>query len=141
MTEARVFFPRDTLDTWLNDESVDLERDRLTLKSTGQTYRLTEALRILREVSGAGDAEALEGKVKTVAGVRELGAEILGGSMVLGERAYEVVFGWLGALEAAREAAREANNATPGSNDSPQSADAALLARFMLSALNDGPKR
>lgn len=136
MTEVRVFFPRETLDVWLSDDAVNLERDRLTLKSTGQTYRLTEALRILREVSGAGDAASLEGKIKTLARVRELGAEILGGSMVIGERAYEVAFGWLGALEAAREA----SDAKADKRTNPAS-DAEMLASFMLSALNDSAKR
>ena len=133
-TEARLFFPRETLDVWLSDDTANLERDRLTLKSTGQTYRLTEALRILREVSGAGDQQSLEGKVKTMARVRELGAEILGGSMVIGERAYEVVFGWLGALEAGQHAI----DSKPGKS---KSSDAEMLASFMLSALNDSAKR
>lgn len=137
MTEARVFFPRETLDVWLSDDSALLERDKLTLRSTGQTYRVTEALRILREVSGAGDREHLAGKVKTVARARELGAEILGGSMVLGELAYEVVFGWLGALEASRDT-RDAD-ADPA--EAVPESDAKLLARFMLSALGESAKR
>jgi hypothetical protein len=107
------------------------------LKSTGQTYRLTEALRILREVSGAGDGQRLEGKVKTVAGIRSLGAEILGGSILIGELAYEVAFGWLGALEAARETGAMA----PPSGKALRSSDADLLARFILSSLDDSPKR
>ena len=72
-----------------------------------------------------------------MAGVRELGAEILGESMVIGELAYEVVFGWLGALEAASES----DETLAAGAKQNQTSDADLLARFMLSALNDSPKR
>jgi len=57
---------------------------------------VVEAVRIVREVSGAPDAFDVSGCVKTLGFVSELGAELLGDSMIVGENAYETVIGWLG---------------------------------------------
>ena len=128
MARSRVFFPRQTLDAWLEEDSVELSIERLTMKSTGQVYQLTEAIRVLREVSGTPDGGALEGKVKAMADLRELGAEFLGDSMVLGDNAYEIVLGWLGAPEPVRSQ----SGVVKSGEDQPS--EAKLLAEFLLSS-------
>ena len=50
---------------------------------------------MLRAV-GAPEPFDMAGCVKTLAFVGELGAELLGDSMIVGENAYETVIGWLG---------------------------------------------
>jgi len=50
----------------------------------------------MTEEAGHSDPDELVGKVKTMLYLTELGAELLGDSMVLGENAYRVVAGWLG---------------------------------------------
>src|SRR5262245_34779601 len=93
----RVFFPQGALDEWIAEERVDLSQDELTIKSEGRRYRIIEAVRIVREVTGTADANELLGKVKSRAFLAELGAEILEGSMILGDNAYDIVPGFVGA--------------------------------------------
>lgn len=93
----RVFFPQTSLDEWLSTERVDLKNDELTLKPEGRRYKIIEAVRVLREVTDSTDPNELIGRVKSRAFLEELGAEILEGSMVLGDNAYDVVQGFVGA--------------------------------------------
>ncbi len=96
MAKNRVFFPQEALDAWLSEGRVDLSEARLTLRPSGRTYRLVEAVRVLAEVTGATDPHDLVGRVKSTAYLGELGAELASDSMILGENAYEVVPGFLG---------------------------------------------
>jgi len=91
-----VFFPQAALDEWIVDGSAELQDGLLILLSEGKRYRVGEALRVLREVAGGEDAHQLVGRVKTRAYLEQLGAEIVHGSMLLGELAYDIEPGWLG---------------------------------------------
>lgn len=91
-----VFFPQDALDEWLVGGMIDLSRGELMITQEGRRYKVSEAVRVLSEVSGAGDPNKLLGKVKPVAELQKLGAEILEGSMILGDSAYDVAPGWMG---------------------------------------------
>ncbi len=93
----RVFFPQAALDAWIAEERVDLRNDELTIKSENRKYRIIEAVRILREVTGLPDINELVGKVKSRAFLTELGAELLEGSVILGDNAYDAVPGFVGA--------------------------------------------
>jgi hypothetical protein len=93
----RVFFPQAALDEWIAENRVDLKNDELAIKSEGRRYRIIEAVRVLKEVTGTDDPHELLGRVKTRAFLNELGAEILENSMILGDNAYDVVQGFVGA--------------------------------------------
>jgi hypothetical protein len=93
----RVFFPQATLDEWNADNRVDIRGEDLLLKDQGRRYRIIEAVRVLREVTGAPDPHELLGRVKTRAFLTELGAELLETSMILQDNAYDVVQGFVGA--------------------------------------------
>ena len=95
--QNRVFFPQIALDTWLSDSTVDLQQTELTIVGEGRRYKLAEAVRIMREVTGSPDTNELIGKVKSMAYLQELGGEIVESSMILGDQAYDVIPGWLGA--------------------------------------------
>jgi hypothetical protein len=68
----------------------------LVILSEGARFKLTEAVRVLEEVSGSGDAHDLLGRVKERAELEGLGAELVESSMLLGDAAYDTVPGWLG---------------------------------------------
>jgi hypothetical protein len=51
----RVFFPQSAFDVWLSDGTVDLRGDELTIVAEARRYKLTEAVRIVSEVSGTPD--------------------------------------------------------------------------------------
>ncbi len=93
----RVFFPQSALDEWISENLVDLKNDELSLKSAARRYRIIEAVRIIREVTGSEDPNELLGRVKSCAFLGELGAEILESSMIIGDNAYDVVPGFVGA--------------------------------------------
>jgi hypothetical protein len=92
----RVFFSQAVLGQWVSSGKAELGEGELSIKSSDRRFRLVEALRVLSEVSGTGDPYGILGKVKTVTFLTELGAELLGTSMLIGDSAYDVVPGFLG---------------------------------------------
>ncbi len=96
MTPNRVFFPQQALDAWLAEAKIDFTGRELVIKAANRRYQVIEAARIVQEVSGSEDIYDLVGRVKSVAFLTELGAEILESSMLLGDNAYEVVPGFIG---------------------------------------------
>jgi len=93
----RVFFPQAALDEWMATDRVEIERDELTIIGENRRFRIAEAVRVVREVAGAGDEAELIGKVKSKNYLTELGAELMEESMILGDAAYDVVPGFVGA--------------------------------------------
>lgn len=55
MGANRVFFPQEILDVWLEQGSVELEGDLMTLLPQGWRLRLSTAVHIVSEVAGGGD--------------------------------------------------------------------------------------
>lgn len=93
----RVFFPQNALDAWIAEDRVELRNDELTIKSEGRKYKIIEAVRVMREVTNQPDVNELLGRVKSRAFLTELGAEVLEHSMLIGDNAYDVVPGFVGA--------------------------------------------
>ena len=129
MGTTRVFLPQRALNAWFVAGNVELSAGRLTIKPEGRSYRVVEAVRVVGEVTGASDPYNLVGKVKPVVHVRELGAELLGDSMVLEDNAYDVVFGWVAMPDAAGHSSRHLE-ALDKSGVQRQS-DAEALAQFL----------
>lgn len=94
--ENRVFFPQLAVDQWGIDGKIDLTSSELIVLADGRRYKIEEAVRVVAEVTGANDDHKLVGKVKPKRLLDEMGAEILEGSMILGDFAYDVVPGWMG---------------------------------------------
>jgi hypothetical protein len=92
-----VFFPQSLLDVLFGVGKLDLDGDDLVVTEGNYRYRVTEAVRVLSEVTTGEDPYDLVGKV---AGnehlANKLGAELLGNSMLVEENAYDVVPGMLG---------------------------------------------
>jgi hypothetical protein len=132
MGNNRVFFPQAALDQWISDGKVDLADDELTIKPEARRYRILEAARILREVTGVPDANELVGKVKTLQYLSGLGADVLENSMVLGDNAYDIIPGFVGAPVGTFEEHRAGSGGAQGA--APVS-DEDLLAKFLLGNL------
>jgi len=141
MGNNRVFFPQAALDQWISDGRVDLAGDELTIKPESRRYRILEAARILREVTGLPDANELVGKVKTRQHLGDLGADLLENSMVLGDNAYDVIPGFVGAPIGSFEehmagpARSERSGAGALQGGAQPSSDEDLLAKFLLGNL------
>jgi hypothetical protein len=132
--ENRVFFPQGALDRWIVDGTIELRETELTIRPIGRRYKLEEAVRVLREVSGGGDPHRLIGRVKTRAHIEQLGGEIIESSLLLEDDAYDVEPGWLGApvgslAEHMRSGAQE--NEMGARDPDDQATDEDLLARFV----------
>jgi hypothetical protein len=131
MAKNRVFFPQEALDLWLSEGRVDLTGDELTLKAEGRTFKITEAVRVLREVTGTPDAYDLVGRVKSRVFLEALESELLETSMLIGDNAYDVVPGFLGIPQGtfAEHMARSKRSSSP--NLKPATTDEELLAQFL----------
>jgi hypothetical protein len=142
--QNRVFFPQTALDQWIVDGAVDLQGGALTLVGEGRTYEVAEAVRVLREVSGAGDSTQLVGKVKPRLWLEQQGAEIVETSMLLGEAAYDVDPGWMGVpvgafsqhtAESAEDSVKKGKGGKKATKHGPPKTDEELLASFLAKNL------
>jgi hypothetical protein len=132
--QNRIFFPQAALDQWVFEGSVELSGNQLTILREGRHYRIAEAVRVLREVSGTPDQNDVIGKVKSRVYFEELGAEILEDSMIIGENAYEVKTGWLGAPTVPLHDHVRKRQESGLFTEEPKT-DEDLLARFLLKNL------
>jgi hypothetical protein len=134
----RVFFPVAALDLWIGQGKVDLSGEEVTIKAEGRRYRIMEAAHVMAEVSGASDVHELVGKVKSRLFLSELGAELLESSMILGDNAYDIIPGFLGAPVGSFEEHRAstkragARQSGPPFRSTPPVSDEDLLARLLL---------
>jgi len=142
MGRSRFFFPQQALDSWIHEERVELTGDELTILSEGRKYRLTEAAHILRDATGESDAFDLVGRVKSVAFLTELGAEILDNSMIVGDSAYDIETGFMGvpvgtfAEHVSNPVAREAEHVSDHSAETSEpGSDEELLGQFLMRIL------
>jgi hypothetical protein len=94
--ENRFFFPQAALDHWVVDEKVEFSDGELAIIGAGKRYMMSEAVHVVREVSGTTDRHDLVGRVKLLGALQRLGAEIVESSMLLDDVAYDVEPGWIG---------------------------------------------
>jgi hypothetical protein len=135
----RVFFPQAALDEWVSKDRVELGDGVLVIKAERRRYRLVDALRVLSEVSGGGDVYGLVGTVKTVNYLAELGAELLGTSILIGDSGYDVVPGFLGLPIGSFHEHRSLHPSSPDTgafaNRPEPNSDEELLAQHLLEKL------
>lgn len=137
-----MFFPSGALDEWVHADKIDLSATEFCIKAEGRRYRIVEAVRVLAEVTGGEDVYDIVGRVKTVNFLRELGAELLGSSMIIDDLAYDVAPGFVGSPvgtfashltdPARRDALAERSDLEV--RKKPQS-DEELLAQFLIQNL------
>jgi hypothetical protein len=134
--QNRIFFPQAALDDWILEGSVELAGNQLTILGEGRRYRIAEAVRVLREVGGVPDVNDVVGRVKSKVFFEELGAEIFEGSMIIGENAYDVTTGWLGAPTTSfSDHVATRHSSAAGEFTAEPRTDEDLLARFLLKTL------
>jgi hypothetical protein len=135
----RVFFPQAALDKWVSEDRVELGDGVLVIKAERRRFRLIDALRVLAEVSGGGDMFGIVGKVKTVNFLTELGAELLGDSILIGDSGYDVVPGFLGlpigSFHEHRSLYPKSRDSGAASSRPEPNSDEELLAQHLLEKL------
>lgn len=121
-----LFVSQPMLDSWAEQGKIDFVGDVMTLlggDGKGRSYALDPAVRFLKVVGEEPDPNGLLRKVKSRAQLKELGAEQIDASVVLGDVAYEVEPGFLAeasVLQAAASARR-----TESSGQAPAAASMA----------------
>ncbi len=132
------FIPQATLDSWMDQDRVDLQTDKLVDVATRQEFPLREAIHFVKVESGA-DNRGWTNKVKTLDEVRACGAEHYMTSVIDGETVYVVDPGWVAqddeaAAAGAAAPAPAATGARPGMKGKNPEADA--LAQLLLDKLS-----
>jgi hypothetical protein len=129
-----LFLPQSALDEWIVDGSVELVDGELLMLSEGRRFKLTEAVHVVQEVSGAGDTHELAGRAKSRMELEQMGAEIVESSMLLGDAAYDTVPGWFGVPVGAFTEHRESTSGhgSRGGKGGPEpTTDEELVQRFL----------
>lgn len=97
MTKNRLFVSQSVLDGWLGEERVQVDGEVMKLLPEGHRFQLTTAVLFKTELTGAGDPHSLLGRVKDLEQIAALGGDYSSGSVIVGDLAYEVVDGLVGA--------------------------------------------
>jgi hypothetical protein len=95
MGPDRLFVPLPVFNEWLSRPTVRFAEGRLWVPDEGVGFVAFEAMQLLAEVSGTPDRHDLVGRAKTIGYLQELGADILGDSVVIDDNAYDALAGWL----------------------------------------------
>jgi len=103
-----LFVSQAMLDSWAGQGQIDFVGNVMTLlvgEGKGRSYALDPAVRFISLLGAETDPHQLLRKVKSIAQLREMGAEAVDASVILGDVAYEVEPGFLAEMSALRAAA------------------------------------
>jgi hypothetical protein len=120
-----LFVSQAVLESWAGQGKIDFAGNVMTLlagEGKGRSYALDPAVRFLKLLGADADPHALLHKVKSAVQLREMGAEHVDASVVLGDVAYEVEPGFLAevsALQAAATASPRAGGAATAPRAAP----------------------
>jgi hypothetical protein len=96
MGDNRLFISQLVLDRWLGEGQVEVEDDVMTTLPDRRGFRIKTAVLFQTELTGAGDAPSLLGRVKDLDQLAVLGGDYSAGSVIVGDLAYEVAEGFIG---------------------------------------------
>jgi hypothetical protein len=134
-----LFVSQAMIDSWADQGRIDFVGNVMTMLSgegKGRSYGLEPAVRFLALLGADQDPHQLLKKVKSISQLKELGAEAIDSSVVLGDVAYEVEPGFLAEMSALQAAA--AAKADPARAAAAAQARAASPAANQASPLKPG---
>ncbi len=102
MGDNRLFLSQMVLDRWLGEDRVEVDGDVMTTLPDRRGFKIKTAVLFKTELTGAGDAPSLLGRVKDLEQLADIGGDYSAGSVIVGDLAYEVAEGFVG--EPIREA-------------------------------------
>ncbi|MEW5851157.1 MAG: hypothetical protein AB2A00_20385 [Myxococcota bacterium] len=97
-TERPLFIAQAKLTQWADEGKVAVNGNVLTLLAEKRSYTLVEAVRFLTVIGGDPDKLGLLGKVRTRDQLKQLKAEHMAGTVLVGDLGYEVQEGFVGAI-------------------------------------------
>jgi hypothetical protein len=122
-----LFVSQAMLDSWAGQGKIEFAGNVMTLLAgdgKGRSYALEPAVRFLKVLGADADPNAVLHKVKTTAQLRDLGAEQVDASVILGDVAYEVEPGFLAEVSALQAAAAAQRRPEPKGAPAPSPAAA-----------------
>jgi hypothetical protein len=117
-----LFVSQAMLDSWADQGKIDFVANVMTVlagEGNGRNYALEPAVRFMKVLGADSDPNGLLHKVKTNVQLKELGAEPVDDSCILGDLAYEVQAGFLAEAAAIQAAATAEPEAPPVGAPSP----------------------
>ncbi len=103
-----LFVAQAMLDSWAGQGKIDFVGNVMTLLAgdgKGRSYALDPAVRFLSVLGADADPNQLLRKVKSLAHLKEIGAEAVDTSVIMGDVGYEVEPGFLAEMSALQAAA------------------------------------
>jgi len=98
MGDNRLFLSQAVLDRWLSEARVEVDGEIMTTLPDRRNFCLKTAVLFQNELTGAGDAPDLLGRVKDIDQIGALGGDYSSGSVIMGYLAYELAEGFVGEL-------------------------------------------
>lgn len=91
----KIFLPMQWVDQANLEDRVSVQGDQLQIASDGKAYQIESASRFLQVEGGDADAYQLVGKVKTAAQLKEMDADAMEDTVIIGDSvAYRVQPGY-----------------------------------------------
>ncbi len=115
MAGGLLFVSQAMLDSWADQGKIDFVGNVMTLlqgEGKGRSYALDPAVRFLKVIGAEADPHRLVAKVKQVSHLRDMGAEQVENSVIVGDIAYEVEPGFLAEVSVLQAAAAAQPSAT-----------------------------
>ena len=145
---GRVYFvSQGQIDEWVGHGNADLNGDTVSLRLDRQYFaRMAPALYFTRIVSSPEDARTLVGKALPIDKVSAMGVEVMQGSAIVGDDAYDVEEGFL-LLEVTSGKREEAPGEAPAEDKQnqgvkkPGEPELDLLASFILTRMREDNKK
>ncbi len=94
---ARLFISQERLDAWTAEGKVTVEGDILTLVEDGRSFDIVPGVLFVKVAGDDPDEAGLLGKVKDEEALASMGADQYMSSVIVGETAYDVSCGFVGA--------------------------------------------
>lgn len=116
MAGGLLFVSQALIDTWAAQGRIDFVGNVMTLlagEGAGRRYELEPAVRFLKVLGVEKDPHQLVAKVKPLAQLRDLGAEAVESSVIMGDVAYDVEQGFLAEASAIQAAVSAPIPSTP----------------------------
>jgi hypothetical protein len=143
MAGGLLFVTQALLDSWAGQGKIDFVGNVMTLQQgegKGRSYALEPAVRFLKVIGADQDPHKLLAKVKQVSQLREMGAEQVENSVIMGDCGYEVEPGFLAEASAVQAASAAAQGDPPrGRPQSPPEGAPAQAVRPVPSPPEDRP--
>lgn len=146
---GRIYFvSQGQIDEWVGHGNADLNGDTVSLRLDRQYFaQMSPALYFTRIVSSPEDGRKLVGKALPIAKVAGMGVEVMQGSAIVGDDAYDVEEGFI-LREAVHEKSEPADSAASSKEEKrdqgvkkPGEPELDLLASFILTRMREDNKK